>query len=203
MKSRFNLRTPVCLFAALTLIKGSNANMSTNELSTSQAEPGLFFDHDSVDFDFERERFLASKDIKCSTDADCPNHPYFFCGINRPGLCDHKKLFPPTGLEVGGWFVFAFVKAISNVAGIGGGSVSVPIIMAMFLFDTKKSVAISSFAIFVTSLTAFMLNFKKRHPEKPGVVIIDYPLVTIMMPLVLAGSQVGGLILVLFPALAI
>lgn len=199
MKSPLNLRTPACLFATLMLIKGINANMSSNELSTSQAEP----DHDSIGFDFERERYLASKEITCTTDADCPNPPYFFCGLNRPGLCDHKKLFPPTGLEVGGWFVFAFVKAISNVAGIGGGSVSVPIIMAMFFFDTKKSVAISSFAIFVTSLTAFLLNFRKRHPEKPNVVVIDYPLVTIMMPLVLAGSQVGGLILVLFPALAI
>jgi uncharacterized membrane protein YfcA len=75
--------------------------------------------------------------------------------------------------------------------------------MAMFLFETKKAVAISGFAIFVTSLASFLLNFRKRHPEKPHVVIIDYPIVTIMMPLVLAGAQVGGLILVLFPALAI
>ena len=99
--------------------------------------------------------------------------------------------------------MFAIVKAISNIAGIGGGGVSVPIIMGMFFFNTKQAVAISSFAIFITSIASFLLNFKKKHPEKPNVVVIDYPIVTIMMPLVLAGSQVGGLILVLFPPLVI
>lgn len=75
--------------------------------------------------------------------------------------------------------------------------------MGMFYFDTKPAVAISSFSIFVTTLASFMLNFKKKHPDKPNVVLIDYPLVTIMMPVVLAGSQVGGLVLVLFPPLVI
>jgi uncharacterized membrane protein YfcA len=60
--------------------------------------------------------------------------------------------------------------------------------MGMFGFDTKPSVAISSFAIFITTLASFLLNFKKKHPEKPNVVVIDYSLVTIMMPLVLIGS---------------
>ena len=32
-------------------------------------------------------------------------------------------------------------------------------------------------------------------------VLIDYPIVTIMMPLVLAGSQLGGLMLIAFPAI--
>jgi hypothetical protein len=60
--------------------------------------------------------------------------------------------------------------------------------MAMFYLDTKPSVSISSFAIFVTSLASFLINFKKMHPEKKSVVLIDYNVVTIMMPLTLAGA---------------
>jgi uncharacterized membrane protein YfcA len=77
---------------------------------------------------------------------------------------------------------------MSNIAGIGGGGISVPILMGMFHFDTKQSVAISSFAIFITSLSSFIINFKKMHPEKKNVVLIDYTTVTIMMPLTLAGA---------------
>jgi hypothetical protein len=151
----------------------------------------------------EWARELGSKVHTCVVDEDCPRHPFYKCGVHTPGECGHKKLFPPTGLEIGGYFVFAFVKAMSNIAGIGGGGVSVPILMGMFGFDTKPAVAISSFAIFITTLASFVINFRKKHPEKPNVVIIDYSVVTIMMPCTLAGAQVGGLILVLFPSLVI
>ena len=149
------------------------------------------------------ERQLGGKVLHCEIDEDCPHHPYFKCGISKPNVCGHKKLFPPTRLEIGGYFVFAIIKALSNIAGIGGGGVSVPILMGMFYFDTKPAVAISSFAIFITTLATFIINFRKKHPEKPNVVIIDYSVVTIMMPCTLAGSQIGGLILVLFPSLVI
>jgi uncharacterized membrane protein YfcA len=51
-------------------------------------------------------------------------------------------LFPATNLEIGGYFVFAIVKALSNIAGIGGGGISVPILLGFFHFDTKRAVAI-------------------------------------------------------------
>lgn len=80
---------------------------------------------------------------------------------------------------------------------------AVPIVMAMFTFGTKPAVAIASFAIFFSTAISILINCKKMHPDKPNVVVIDYILVTIMMPLVLAGSQLGGLILVLFPLLVV
>ena len=135
-------------------------------------------------------------------DTDCLSYPFYVCGIKTPHYCGHKHLFPPEKLEIAGYFVFAMVKALSNIAGIGGGGISVPILLGMFKFDTKRAVAISSFSIFVTSLASFLINFKKKHPEK-NVVMIDYGIVTIMMPCTLAGAQIGGLILVLAPTLVI
>ena len=192
-----------CLFATAAgtskITKVGTEPSRSFQVPSQPITDSYWFDADD-DEQFE-ERMLASKEIKCVVSSDCPQ--FSECGTKKPGICSHKKLFPPESTEIGGYFVFAVIKALSNVAGIGGGGISVPIVMAMYGFETKSAVAISSFAIFITSLASFIVNFYKKHPEKPQVVLIDYNLVTIMMPLVLVGAQVGGLILVLFPSLAI
>jgi len=106
-------------------------------------------------------------------------------------------------LEIGGIIIFSFIMALSNIAGVGGGGVAIPIIMEMFKFKTKPAIAISSLSIFLSSLTRFFLNFRQRHPEKANVVVIDYDLVAIMMPTTLAGAQFGSMILIFFPSFII
>lgn len=125
------------------------------------------------------------------------------CGKEKEGVCGHKGVFPVIGLEVGGIVVFSIIMALSNVAGIGGGGVAVPVLIAFFMFQTKTAIAISSFSIFLTTLVRFLMNCKERHPEKKNVVVIDYDLVCIMMPTNLAGAQVGALIFLTFPAIII
>ena len=95
------------------------------------------------------------------------------------------------------------MMALANIAGIGGGGIAIPIVMAFFVFNTKPAIAISSFSIFMTTLARFIMNFKLEHPEKPNSVVIDYNLVAIMMPTTLAGAQIGAFILVVFPSLYI
>ena len=108
-----------------------------------------------------------SDEITCLSDADCSN--FDICDT-LTSACRHKSLFPPKPLEVMGWFVLSLAIALCNIGGIGGGLMSVPILIAFFHFETKKAVAISSFAIFFSVLASFIINFKKRHPEKPSVV---------------------------------
>ena len=131
------------------------------------------------------------------------DHPYYLCGIKKEGYCGHKEVFPGQPLEIGGIIVFAIIMMLSNIAGIGGGGVAIPIIMSMFYFSTKPAIAISSFSIFLTTLARFIMNFREKHPEKGNVVVIDYDLVAIMMPTTLAGAQIGALILITFPSLII
>jgi len=102
-----------------------------------------------------------------------------------------------------GVFTFAFVMALCTVAGIGGGGIAISLIIAFFNFQTKQAVAISSLSILVCTIMRFFYNFNTMHPLKKGVVLIDYSLVTIMMPTTIAGSQVGAIILKTFPALII
>ena len=84
--------------------------------------------------------------------------------------------------------VFSIVMALANIAGIGGGGIAIPILIAFFFFTTKTAIAISSFSIFLTTFARFIMNFKEKHPDKANVVVIDYDLVTIMMPTNLAGA---------------
>ena len=119
------------------------------------------------------------------------------------GYCGHKKVFPPTGLEIGGLITFSLVMALCVVAGIGGGGIAVSLVIAFFKFDTKHAVAISSFSILINSIMRYFYNWKTTNPTKPGMVLIDYSLATVMSPTTLAGSQIGSIALKTFPALYI
>lgn len=138
----------------------------------------------------------------CVTDADCQERN-FVCGIELPGVCGHKDVFPTSMLEMFGVFTFAFVMALCTVAGIGGGGIAISLIIAFFNFTTKPAVAISSLSILVCTTMRFFYNYHTKHPQKKGVVLVDYSLVTIMMPTTIAGSQFGSVILKTFPALLI
>ena len=93
-------------------------------------------------------------------DEDCKDYPWEVCGSKNDGFCGHKYVFPVQGLEIGGIIIFSLVMALSNIAGIGGGGVAIPIIIAMFKFTTKPAIAVSSFSIFLTTLVRFLMNFR-------------------------------------------
>lgn len=102
-----------------------------------------------------------------------------------------------------GVFIFSAFMGLSNIAGVGGGGVAIPLIMAFFYFETKAAIALSSFSIFVSTICRWLYNFNQAHPDKPDVIVIDYNLTVIMIPTTLAGSQIGAFILVTFPAIVI
>ena len=136
----------------------------------------------------------------CTTSETCDHYPFYYCDNSQ---CIHKDVFPQEGLEIAGVFVFAFIMALCTVAGIGGGGIAISMLIAFFKFDTKPAVAISSFSILVCTTMRFFYNFNTKNPEKPWMNVLDYGLASIMMPTTLAGSQIGGYILLLFPALYI
>lgn len=106
-------------------------------------------------------------------------------------------------LEIIGLGTFSFVMALCVVAGIGGGGIAVALVMAFFKFSTKPAVALSSFSILVNAIMRYIYNWRTKHPTKQGSVLIDYSLATIMSPTTLAGSQLGSIVLKVFPALYI
>ena len=143
---------------------------------------------------------LNDEGDKCQVDSNCSNYPYFVCDNKE---CRHKDVFPQEPLEWVGIFVFGFIMALCTVAGIGGGGIAISMLIAFFKFETKPAVAISSFSILVCTTMRFFYNFKTLNPEKPHMNVLDYGLASIMMPTTLAGSQIGGYVLLIFPSLYI
>lgn len=149
----------------------------------------------------------AADKTPCQVDADCQKiQAYDLCQEvegESTKVCVHKPLFPMTGQEIGGSFVFALVMLLSNVGGIGGGGVAIPLVMVFFNFSMKPAIAISSFSIMCATLARFFFNFNERHPEKPGCCSIDYGMTNVMMPLTMVGSLVGAYVYVAFPDLVL
>jgi len=138
----------------------------------------------------------------CVSDSDCTERGHV-CNIEIAGLCGHKNVFPTDAIEMVGVFTFAFVMGLCTVAGIGGGGIAISLVIAFFNFTTKPAVAISSLSILVCTIMRFIYNFKTMNPEKKNMVLVDYSLVTIMMPTTIAGSQLGSIVLKTCPALLI
>ena len=92
---------------------------------------------------------------------------------------------------------------LANVGGIGGGGIAIPMAMYFFGFDTKPAIAVSSFSIMWSTIARFFFNWGERHPEKELMVVIDYSMTNVMMPLTLIGTLIGAYIYISFPDLLI
>ncbi len=68
----------------------------------------------------------------CTADTDCSSFE-----VCENLSCEHKKLFPNLLLmEIGGFIVFFIFSIVTTIAGNGGGTVFLPILMLMYNFST-------------------------------------------------------------------
>ena len=78
-------------------------------------------------------------------------------------------MFPIYPIEFMGLITLPVLMALCTIAGIGGGGIVIPCLMAFFIFDTKKAIAISGFTILTCSVTRYIYGFKAKHPDKDAV----------------------------------
>ena len=67
----------------------------------------------------------------------------------------HKNILPFLAEEVVGIIVLPILLGISNIAGVGGGGLIIPVSVALFGFRTREAIAISNFTIFAGALVRF------------------------------------------------
>ena len=109
-------------------------------------------------------------------------------------------------MEWTGIFLLMVLLALSNIGGIGGGGIIIPIAISMFGMATREAIALSNSTIMLGSIARYLLfSAHEKHPEKEIVnkTMIDHSLTTIMVPMVLVGSYVGVLLNVLIPEVAL
>ena len=80
------------------------------------------------------------------------------------------------------------VVFITNVGGVGGGGVIMPVAMAFFKLDSKNAVALSNLSLSIASSIRFILNANRPHPLKNGKgLLIDLNLTSIILPMIVSG----------------
>ena len=72
--------------------------------------------------------------------------------------------------------------------------------MFFFNFVSSEAIPLSRLTIFSASLVNYIINFTSRDPENPKKFLINYELASVMMPILMAGSQVGVILSKFLPA---
>jgi len=172
---------------AIALVSLASANPEMSEIPHTIHD---IYDPDSYPFKEVHKGHKFHRE-HCVTSEECDNYPFDICGKHDStglGHCDHKGVFPVEPKEMVGLGLFGVIMALLNVAGIGGGGITNPLIQFFFVFGTKQAVAVSSFTILWCSLLRYIYNWRDKNPVKPQSTLVDYNLASIMLPTTLFGS---------------
>lgn len=83
--------------------------------------------------------------------------------------------------------------------GIGGGGMLVPIYILLLQFPVKHAIPLASITVFGGAIANNILNVKKCHPLFPQRPAIDWDLMLLLVPTMIAGAVVGAVLNKLFP----
>ena len=79
---------------------------------------------------------------------------------------------------------------LASSAGIGGGSLLTPFIIAVFDFKIHEAIPLSKVTVFATCLVSFISNLNVKHPKRDAFAL-DYDVAGIILPCILYGSTIG------------
>ena len=96
-------------------------------------------------------------------------------------------------MEVVGVLLIMVGVGLSNSAGLGGGSVSMSILLIFFNFGPHDAAPLCTFLIFGGVLSAVIIAFRMKHPKYPKVnkPLVNFNCVLILLPGMLVGSKIG------------
>ena len=108
------------------------------------------------------------------------------------------------GMEFSGMIATFWMLWVANMGGIGGGGTLVPICVFFFNMSMGNAIPLSNFSIFLSSAQRYLLNSTQSHPSKNGTgVLVDYNLAIIMLPCIISGVSVGGIVNNLLPKIIV
>ena len=111
---------------------------------------------------------VARYDKKCVTNSDCLDD-FELCDVQSDEpLCTHKDITSVLTIEIVGCIITLLLVFYTNLGGIGGGGIVIPITIFFFGFDVKSAIALSNATIAVASICRYLLNLKRAHPLKDG-----------------------------------
>ena len=139
-----------------------------------------------------------SSKIACSTDSDCQslvNNRYYCSGA----VCEHESIFPSSMTDIAGLLSIIVVSMIANLGGIGGGEVIVSVYIYFFQYSIIEAIPLSKLTILAGAAINFAVNYNRRVPGNQNQFLVDYGLVSLIVPPMLAGTTVGVVFTKSFP----
>lgn len=95
------------------------------------------------------------------------------------------------------------VSILTNAAGIGGGAIFIPIYTMLFDFTIGGAIPLSKATILAGAITNIFMAYDDRLIKQPNKLVIDYKLVSFIVPLILSGTMVGVMLMKILPPLII
>lgn len=98
----------------------------------------------------------------------------------------------PIVMDIVGSAVLYLSCTLASAAGIGGGGLSV--LLVVFNFGFRKGVLLSLWSIFGNILVQVLLSIKSRHPLDKCRTLVYWDMVFVFLPAKLFGSTIGVLV---------
>lgn len=137
--------------------------------------------------------------VPCDSDAQCSESlsPKYYCS---EGTCAHESIIPRSLYEMLGIVLIVIISMVANLGGIGGGEVIVSVYIYFFEYSIREAVPLSKVTIFAGALINFLVNYNRRHSLNKNAFLIDYKLISLIIPMMLAGTTVGVVFTNSFPS---
>jgi len=110
----------------------------------------------------------------------------------------HKDLIPLNASDILAFTLEALALLVAAGGGIGGGGILVPLYTLILRFRPKHAISLSNVSVLGGAIANVLLNISKRHPlaNRP---LIDWDLVLMMQPPIIAGALIGAILNKLLP----
>ena len=105
------------------------------------------------------------------------------------------------GAEFASCFLVVAVITFTNVGGLAGGAgIVIFLTMAIYQFDTKNAIALQNACHIAGGLTRYVMSLRESHPLREGEgTLVDYNLLSLMMPGAILGASLGTIANLLLP----
>lgn len=116
---------------------------------------------------------------------------------------DVPELSDVHGGQIAALCLMGLCLALASAGGVGGGPMFVPILTIFLDYSLKRATPISNVIIVGGGLANNAFNIVRAHPRRADKTAIDYDLVIVMVPMVMAGAVTGVFLSTILPAYAV
>ena len=132
----------------------------------------------------------------CTTNEDCP----FLYHCDSQFECNHDDILPPNAYTIVFYLLIPFAVGAVNIAGNSMGIFKIILLVLALRYTIAQSTVLVHPMAAGAALPNFFNIVFKRHPSA-STTLIDYNILSIVIPCSMAGSALGSFLQSLIPQL--